>query len=378
MQTNGIGLAIIGCGTIGRIRAQLAREHPAVGWLGLCDLDEDLTARLAADTGADFVTRDFRELVERPEVTAVIVATDENEHVQPVLAAARCGHPLFIEKPLATDPVRSAEVLAEIGDRGVDAVVGYTQRFRRRFLTAKQRIADGQIGAVTTVVTRAFMNRMVPLATLARTAERRVLTPMVVSGTHSLDACLWLLEGLDGKEPVEVYARANDRVLGELGTLDSTLGIVTMADGTVWSMNINWALPTAWPGAVYGLEIGVVGTQGVVDIEDTHRDVVLVSEIPQGGGYQPKGFSPEAPRHVDFLGSYPPGDLHEGKLWGPMREETTTWLSRLVTGGSTPHATAADGHRNLVLSMAMDLSASTGEPVRLPVDLDRLAAPAAA
>ena len=374
----GVGLAVIGCGTTGRIRARLARENPGVHWLGLCDLKSGLATALAADTSADYVTTDFTELLRRPEVTAVIVATDENAHVEPVLAALEHGHSLLIEKPLATDPTVSEQMLRIITESGVNAVVGYTQRFRRRFLTARQRIRDGQIGDVTTVVTRAFMNRMVPIATLRRTSEKSALTPMVVSGTHSVDVCLWLLDGLAGKQPVEVYARAGNRVLGDIGTLDSTLGIVTLENGALWSMNINWALPVVWPGSVYGLEIGVVGTRGVIDIEDTHRDAIIASELPQGAGYQPEGFAADAPRHVNFLGSYPPGDLHDGALWGPMREETTTWINRLLTGASTQHATAAEAHRNLMLTLAMDLSARTGEVIKLPVDAATLRAPARA
>lgn len=372
MRHESIGLAVIGCGTIGRVRAELARETVAVGWIGLCDVDEDSAERLAADVRADFVTSDLHELLARPEVTAVIVATAENEHVEPILAAVELGLPLFIEKPLATDPVDSARVLAAIDASGVDAVMGYTQRFRRRFLTAKQRLRDGQVGEVTSVVTRAFMNRMVPLATLAKTSGRQRLTPMVVSGTHSLDMCLWLMEG---KEPVEIYARSIDTSLGDLGTKDATFGIFTMDDGTLFSMNINWALPTVWPGAVYGLEIGIVGTQGVIDIEDTHRDVILASEFGQPAGYTSKGYAPDAPRHVDFLGSYPPGDLSDGMLWGPMREETLSWYNRLTRSIPTPHATAADGHRNLLLTMAMDASARTGKPVSLPVTPETLVAP---
>src|SRR5215475_4482363 len=92
----GVGLAVIGCGTTGRIRACLASETPGVHWLGLCDLKEDLATALAADTGADYLTTDFTELVRRPEVTAVIVATDENAHVEPVLAALERGHSLLI------------------------------------------------------------------------------------------------------------------------------------------------------------------------------------------------------------------------------------------------------------------------------------------
>lgn len=374
MDDDKIGLAVIGCGTIGRVRAELAREHPAIGWLGLCDRDPDVMARLAADTAADHTTADFAELVARPEVDAVIVATDENWHVDPVLAAVEHGHRLFIEKPLATDPVESARVLGAIEEAGVDAVIGYTQRFRRRFITARQRLRDGAIGDVTTVVARAFMNRMVPLATLERTDQRKTLTPMVVSGTHSLDVCLWMLEDLDGKQPVEVYARSGDRVLGELGTKDNTLAIITLADGTLWNIVISWALPIVWPGAVYGLEIGIVGETGVLDIEDTHRDVIVASEQPQGPGYRPKGFEAGQPRYVDFVGSYPPGDYGQYGLWGPMREETDSWYSRLLSGRATQHATAQDGHRNLMLTMAIDLSAKTGQPIKLPVDPEELKA----
>ena len=363
-----IGLAVVGCGTIGRIRAKLARDYPGVEWIGLCDLKSDIGTKLRDDVEADFFTTDYRELLARPEVTATIVATDENFHFDPTMLAIEKGHDLFIEKPLATDARQSARILSAIEQSGVDAVLGYTQRFRRRFLAIKERLITGQIGDVHSVVTRAFMNRMVPIATTQRTQERATLTPMVVSGTHSLDMSLWLMEG---KSPASVYAQSTDRVLSKWGTKDSTFGVFTMDDGTIFSMNISWALPEVWPGAVYGIEIGIVGTEGVIDIEDTHRDLVMATNFAQGAGYAPEGY--KAPdRHVEFLTSYPPGDLHDDQLWGPMREETNSWFQRLYAGQSTPHATAADGHRNLLTTMAMDLSAKRGEVVFLPADPDEL------
>ena len=363
-----VGLAIVGCGTIGRIRAELARAFPGIGWIGLCDIKSDIGRKLAEDVEADFYTDDYRELLNRPEVTATIIATDENFHFDPTMLAIEKGHALFIEKPLATDARQSAQILAAIEENGIDAVVGYTQRFRRRFLAIKERLVTGQIGDVHSVVTRAFMNRMVSIATTQRTQERATLTPMVVSGTHSLDMSMWLMEG---KKPVSVFAQSCDKVLSAHGTKDSTFGVFTMEDGTIWSMNISWALPEVWPGAVYGIEIGIVGTEGVIDIEDTHRDLVMATNVAQGGGYVPDGYVPPA-RHVDFLTSYPPGDLHDGQLWGPMREETNSWFQRVYAGARTPHATAADGHRNLMMTMAMDLSAKRGVPVALPVDPDEL------
>jgi len=361
-----LGLAVVGCGVVGRIRATLAKDFPGIGWIGLSDMNERVGRHLKDDIDADYFTTDFRKLIVRPEVDAVIVATSTWGHVEPTLASVDAGHMLLIEKPLATDARESAEVLEAIQNAGVDAVVGYTQRFRRRFLVVKERIKTGQIGDVTAAVTRAFMNRMAPTGEVRLTQDRRYLTPMVVSGTHSLDMCLWLMG--DAAKPVSIYARSTEKVMSELGTKDATFGVFTMEDGTIWSMNICWALPREWPGAVYGLEIGIVGTKGVIDIEDTHRDVVLASELPQGPAYNPDGLTIDVVRNVDFLTSFPPGDMYGGELWGPMREETNSWFQRIYNGKSTPHATAAEGHRNLLLTMAMDLSAKRGMELELPID----------
>ena len=365
-----LGLAVVGCGVVGRMRSTLAKEYPGIGWIGLSDINEDLGLKLKEDIKADFFTTNFRELIERPEVDAVIIATSTWSHVEPILSAVERKLPMLIEKPLATDAVESLKVLNAIQETGVDAVVGYTQRFRRRFLAVKERINNGQIGEATAVVVRAFMNKMAPTGEVRLSQDRRHLTPMVVSGTHSLDMALWMLG--DQAKPVSIFARSTEKIMAELGTKDATFGVFTMEDGTIFSMNICWALPKVWPGAVYGLEIGVVGTKGVIDIEDTHRDVILATEFNQGPAYRPEGLQIEATRNVDFLTSFPPGDIYNGDLWGPMREETNSWFSRIYLGKDTPHATAEEGHRNLVLTMAMDLSSKTGKELELPIDVNDL------
>ena len=60
-----IGLAIVGCGTIGRIRGELARDYPGIGWIGLCDLKSDIGEALKKDCNADYFTTDYRELLAR-------------------------------------------------------------------------------------------------------------------------------------------------------------------------------------------------------------------------------------------------------------------------------------------------------------------------
>ena len=360
-QAAEIGLAIIGGGRVGLFRGEVANRHPSVGWIGLAEKNPNRAGEVAPKVGADFVTQSHVELLKRPEVTAAIIATDEHLHVEPIMAAVERGIPLLIEKPLATDLAQSAKVLKAIKDAKLDAVVGYTQRFRRKWLAGKEKVASGALGDVTLVTSRAFMNRLVAIDNYKRTDDPTTISPMVISGTHALDMCMWYLEK---KTPVECYARSIDKVLGPLYQgIDATAGMIMMSDGTVYHLNISWALPVTWPGAVYSLEVGIVGTDGVLTIDDTHRDMVLAVSKPQSEGY-----NPDTSRLVDFLGSYPPGDMALGELRGPMAEETVSWLNRVALGLPTPAATVEEAHNRLMLTKALDLSAKRKQPVRLPLE----------
>jgi myo-inositol 2-dehydrogenase/D-chiro-inositol 1-dehydrogenase len=359
-QTKPIGLAIVGAGRVGLIRGELAARHPAVEWIGIAEINPDRAKLVADKIGADFVTADFRELIARREVNAVIVSTDEHLHVDPVLAATERKLPMLIEKPLATDLGESASVLAAIEKSGVDAVIGYTQRFRRRWLVAKEKVRTGSLGEVTMVTSRAFMNRLVAIDNYRRSDNPAEISPMVISGTHALDIVMWLMEA---KTPVEVVAHSVNKALGPTWKgIDGTAYMITFSDGAVYHGVISWALPEIWPGAVYSLEVGAVGTEGVLTIDDTHRDIVLATNLVQGEGY-----APDKRRHVDFLTSYPVGDIALGELRGPMREETNSWLNRVALGVPTQHASAAEGHNRLMLTKAIDLSARLKRPVKLPI-----------
>jgi len=203
-QAKEIGLAIIGAGRVGLFRGEAAARHPAVKWIGVAEKNHNRGLYVAEKIGADFVTQDYRALLARPEVSCAIIATDEHLHVDPILATVERGVPMLIEKPLATDLGESARVLDAITAAKLDAVVGYTQRFRRKWLAGKEKVRTGALGDVTLVTSRAFMNRLVAIDNYKRTEDPATISPMVISGTHALDMCMWYLEA---KTPVECYAR---------------------------------------------------------------------------------------------------------------------------------------------------------------------------
>ena len=167
----------------------MAARHPAVQWIGLAEKPEP-RGEVGPKISADFVTQSHIELLKRPEVTAAIICTDEHLHVDPIMAAVERGIPMLIEKPLATNLAESERVLKAIKAAKLDAVVGYTQRFRRRWLAAKEKCRTGALGDVTMVTSRAFMNRLVAIDNYKRTDDPASISPMVIPArTRSTFAC---------------------------------------------------------------------------------------------------------------------------------------------------------------------------------------------
>ena len=371
-----IGLAIIGCGDIGKARAQFARMYPAVEWIGVCDVNLDLAKLLAEEIHADFVTNDASELLSRSELNAVIIATNETAHFIPISLAIERNLSLFIEKPLAVEFKQSKELLNKIMFHNIDAVMGYTQRFRQRFLIVKEKLVNNQIGALTSISAKGLLNRAIANMVLSRANDHTNITPMVISGTHMLDMCLWLAGEC---KPKKIFAKSTDKVFGNAGSKDTTMAIVEFDNDILLSVNHSWAAPENWPGGVYGMQIGLIGTEGVIEIDDMHKDVILASNQHQPAGYKKKSIGKEdvltinhQSRNVDFLTSIPFGQRSQLEMWGPIREETFSWFHRLMTGAKTPHTTAKEGHENLAICLAIDLAAKTGSLIDIPADLNDL------
>ena len=199
---------------------------------------------------------------------------------------------------------------------------------------------------------------------------------MVTSGTHMLDMCLWLIGEC---KPKNIFARSTDKVFGFSGSKDTTTAIIEFENDIVLSMNHSWAAPENWPGGVYGMQIGLIGTDGMIEIDDMHKDVILASNHYQPPGYKHNSTTKNEKlgtslrsRNVDFLTSIPFGQRSQSEMWGPIREETFSWFHRLITGAKTPHTTAREGHENLAICLAIDLAAKTGRILELPENLNDL------
>jgi predicted dehydrogenase len=123
-----LGVAVIGAGRIGTLRARLAAKHPAVRFLAIADRAPARAKALAEASSADLYASDNDAVIADRRVTAVIVSTPEQEHVAPVCTALQLGKPVLVEKPLAFTLDDADKMLAAA--RGGDLRVGYSRRYK--------------------------------------------------------------------------------------------------------------------------------------------------------------------------------------------------------------------------------------------------------
>jgi len=353
-----LGVAVVGAGRIGAMRAQLAAAHPAVGFLAISDADPARAKALAEKTGAQFHSGDNAAVINRPEVNAVIVATSEHEHAAPVLEALELGRAVLVEKPIALDLAEADRVLAAARKSRGSLRVGYSRRFKRRYLLAKEQIVQGRLGTIVGLGARLYNTRAQVFAMLDRNPGA---TPVVDSLTYYVDLLGWYLEG---NRVTEVWARGAGGAIRDAGYAcdDVTWAILRMADGAVVNLGVSFALPSQYPSLGYCGRIEILGTKGVLIVDDDHREQLLYTE--QG---IPHIYLPGVSVNMAFLGSSAPGDWAAGDFWGPLASETRAWLDHVATGRPCALTMPQEARDNLEVTLAIERAVETGQAVALPL-----------
>ncbi|MGZ9006177.1 MAG: Gfo/Idh/MocA family protein, partial [Burkholderiales bacterium] len=261
-----IGIAVVGSGRIGTLRARLAAKHPSVGFLAVSDFDPQRARKLAGETNADFHSGDNHAAIERREVTAVIVSTPEGEHSAPVKRALELGKPVLVEKPLALTLRDADDMLETVRRTNGDLRIAYSRRYKECFLRAKEQLLQGRLGTVIGGIARVYNSRAVALNILKRDPHA---TPVLDVLTYYVDLVCWFLEG---NPPVEVVARGQRGIFTGAGydADDVTWAIVKFADGAAFSFGVSYVLPADWPAMGQSDRVELLGRDGTMIIDDDH------------------------------------------------------------------------------------------------------------
>jgi myo-inositol 2-dehydrogenase/D-chiro-inositol 1-dehydrogenase/scyllo-inositol 2-dehydrogenase (NAD+) len=142
-----VKLGIIGLGYIGQIHLRNCLKLKNARVIAAADLSKKARNR-AKELGVKRTFRNYEELLEDPEVDAVIIALPTHLHLQCATQAAEAKKHIFLEKPMARNVKEAKEILSTVERNSVKLMMGYPLRFEEIFKNLKKEIDDGLVGDV--------------------------------------------------------------------------------------------------------------------------------------------------------------------------------------------------------------------------------------
>ncbi len=275
-----IGVGLIGAGSFGRRLAGRLPTVPGLRLVALHDAQPDTAAAASAELGVPAATT-ATQLIERPDVQAVIIATPHASHAGPAVEAAAAGRHLFVEKPLAVTTADARAIVDAARAAGVALVAGHVTRLLPVARRALELLDEGVIGRPL----GAWMIRHQPL-TRRGWMTRRADFGMVLHSpaVHNVDLLLRILG------PARSVSALAAPPIQPIEYPDIVSILVGHETGGVGSLGATVSDPLFAPGGtssarVVGSEGGLAFDIATGRIEHQRIDGDLVSEVIETDGW---------------------------------------------------------------------------------------------
>jgi len=256
----GLRVVVAGVGRFGALHVRVWRELGA-DVVGLCDVDEQRLADVAAGCGGTAVSADLATLLARVEPDVVVVASDEATHAELTVTALGAGCHVFVEKPLAMSGPEAWRVAEAAAAAGREVVAGHISRFAAPYVRMQQTLRGGGIGRLCALRLRRDFSRQWFLSFGDR------VHPVWESCIHDID----LAVSFAGRPVRRVSAVAAQVAEGEAPSVVSAL--LEFRGGVIATVESAWLVPDSAPQTLAGAlaldgsivaEAEVLGTDGIL------------------------------------------------------------------------------------------------------------------
>ena len=332
-----IKVAVAGLGRIGKIHLKnLCRNFSEIEVIAAMDVFDEAKT-VVEEFNVQHYIKDFDELLNLPELDAVVICSPTDTHADYVVKAAKAGKQIFCEKPLDLSLERVKEVLQIVEDSGVQLMLGFNRRFDPEFKKIKQLVLNDAVGDPQII------------KITSRDPGPPPVSYIKVSGGMFLDMTIHdfdMARYISGKEVKEVFAKGAVMVnpeIGKAGDIDTAIITLTFNDGSM-------AVIDNCRKAVYGYDqrLEVFGSKGMAQAENNFPNNHKL--------YTENGVSGDLPLHF-FLERYD----------ASYNQEIREFIDALISNGKMP----VDGNDGL-MSIAVGLAAKKSIEENRPVEIKEI------
>ena len=261
-------VGIIGAGRIGKVHAKnIAMFVPEMKVKTLADpfMNEE-TEAFARQYGIEITTKDAAEILNDPEIEAVLICSSTDTHSQYIIEAARAGKHIFCEKPIDYDLGKVRAAIDAAKTAGVKLQIGFCRRFDHNHRAVYDMVQGGKVGKVNIIKIS------------SRDPEPPPISYVKVSGGIFYDMMIHdfdMARFLAGSEVTEVSAVGSvlvDPAIGEAGDVDTAVVTLKFESGAIGVIDNSRK-------AVYGYDqrVEVFGSEGCAQNENDIPNTAILS-----------------------------------------------------------------------------------------------------
>ena len=273
MDKKVMNIAVIGCSGMASSHMRGIRNKEGVKLYAICDTAQERLTQRKEEYGVEIAVTDYMELVNDPNLDAVVIVVPDKLHLPMTKAFLEAGKAVLCEKPMALTVEECEEMMRVEKATGGKLMIGQVCRCTPAFRKAKELVDAGRIGELVFVESEYAHNYAV-----ARGYNDWRVDPdrhgFIGGGCHAVDLLRWI-----AGNPTEVYAHANHKILTDWPVDDTSIAIYKFPNNVMGKVFVSIGCRRN-----YTMRSVFYGTKGTIICDNRSPEITIYRHVTTDNG----------------------------------------------------------------------------------------------